>query len=72
MIRKLALVSAVALAAFGVSGCFSQAAKDAPPAAALRCHVLEGQGAGTSFVTDKATAVAQGFDTSDQIFCDVA
>jgi len=62
------------VAALTLGGCFSPAAKQAPSTAVLTCRVLTGQGAGSSFSTDKATAVAQGWDqdTNADVYCDVA
>ncbi len=67
-----ATVLAIGLAAVLLGGCFSAAAQSAPGDATLDCLVLTGQGAGYHLLTDKGNAVANGWDTSADVYCDVA
>ena len=73
MHRRLIPALLVLALAVGLSGCFSPAAKSAPPTAVLDCLVLTGQGAGHHLLTDKGTAIANGWDadTNTDVFCDV-
>jgi len=71
-LRRIVVTLIVTAAAFGLAGCLSPAAQQAPNDTVLRCQVLRGQGAGSSFETDKATVIAQGLDTSPDVYCDIA